>query len=131
MIRPVVHIMMNVVSLWCVFMSLLLSTSSSLCAAEGVGKTRLTFTDTPKGWDVKGVPGRSKARFTSGYADGTNVVLRMTSDDATATFKSGKLQIDLNKTPRMRWRWKALVLPEGADGRNETLDDQAVGHAHP
>ena len=121
------HITMNVASLWCIFISLLISITSSLSAAEVAGTPRLTFTDTPKGWDVKGVPGRSKALFTSGHADGTNFVLRMTSDDASATFKSGKLQIDLNKTPLMRWRWKALVLPEGADGRIETLDDQAVG----
>jgi len=88
---------------------------------------RISFEQMPSGWDVKGVPGRTKAVFSAGYADGTNLVLRMTSDNATATLKSGKLGVDLTKTPIMRWRWKAVTLPEGADGRNEKLDDQAIG----
>jgi len=88
---------------------------------------RQTFTTKPKNWEIQGKPGVSDAVFTSGYEDGTNRVLRMTSDKASATFKSGKLSVDLNKTPVMRWRWKAVRLPEGADGRKSGLDDQAIG----
>lgn len=96
-------------------------------AAEKSEPTRITFVKMPDDWDVRGVPGRAKAKFEAGYADETNVVLRMTSDNATATFKSGKLGVDLDKTPIMRWRWKVVALPPGADGRNEKLDDQAIG----
>jgi Protein of unknown function (DUF3047) len=95
--------------------------------AETITPVRLSFETMPSDWDVKGVPGRTKAVFTAGVEDGTNNVLRMTSDNATATLKSGKLGVDLNKTPIMRWRWKAVKLPEGADGSNEKLDDQAIG----
>lgn len=88
---------------------------------------RVAFEKMPQDWDVRGVPGRAKAVFEAGYADGTNVVLRMTSDNATATLKSGKLSVDLTKTPIMRWRWKVVTLPPGADGRSDKLDDQAIG----
>ncbi|MCE9614081.1 MAG: DUF3047 domain-containing protein [Lentisphaerae bacterium] len=88
---------------------------------------RLTFASMPADWDVRGVPGRPKAIFEAGYADGSNRVLRMTSDKATAAFKSGKLGVDLTRTPIMRWRWKAVTLPAGADGSREQLDDQAIG----
>lgn len=95
--------------------------------ADAVTPVRVSFEKMPSDWDVKGVPGRDKAVFTAGYEDGTNKVLRMTSDNATATLKSGKLGVDLNKTPIMRWRWKIVKLPDGADGSNEKLDDQAIG----
>lgn len=98
-----------------------------ILASSGQTTTRLTFATTPKGWDTQGVPGRAKAEFACGYEDGTNKVLRMTADKATATFKSGKLEVDLTKTPVMRWRWKAVTLPTGADGSNAKLDDQAIG----
>lgn len=88
---------------------------------------RLTFTSMPKDWDVRGVPGCPKAVFTADYADGSNHVLRMTSDRASATLKSGKLAVDLTQTPIMRWRWKAVRLPAGADGRSSKRDDQAIG----
>jgi len=100
---------------------------SNVIIAETIPPVRVSFETMPPDWDVKGVPGRTKAEFTAGHKDGTNQVLRMTSDNATATLKSGKLGVDLNKTPIMRWRWKAVKLPAGADGSNEKLDDQAIG----
>lgn len=94
--------------LWCA--GLLALAGAAAARAE---PTRLSFESMPKGWDVKGVPGRAKAIFEGGYADGTNLVLRMTSDKATAALKSGKLNADLARTPIMRWRWKAVQLPDG------------------
>lgn len=95
--------------------------------AEDAGGWRQTFATMPKDWEIQGKPGVDKARFEGGHADGTNRVLRMTSDKASATFKSGKLAVDLNRTPVMRWRWKAVKLPDGADGRKGERDDQAIG----
>lgn len=95
--------------------------------AEDADIWRQAFITMPKDWEIQGKPGVDKARFEAGYADSTNRVLRMTSDKASATFKSGKLAIDLTRTPVMRWRWKAVKLPEGADGRKGGRDDQAIG----
>ncbi len=95
--------------------------------ADGGAPWRQNFTNMPSGWSVEGKPMVSKAVFTAAYADGTNSVLRMTADKATATLKSDKVAVDLAKTPIMRWRWKAVTLPTGADGRKSATDDQAIG----
>ena len=88
---------------------------------------RITFATMPEKWDVRGVPGCPKAVFTAGEPAGSNRVLRMTSDKASATLKSGKLDVDLSQTPIMRWRWKSATLPTTADGRDPKRDDQAIG----
>jgi len=116
---------MNSIARLSLALGIVLTSMTSM--AEEPAAVRVSFEQKTKDWDVKGVPGKPKAVFEEGYADGTNQVLRMTSDKATATFKSGKLEVDLTKTPIMRWRWKMVTLPEGADGRNEKLDDQAIG----
>ncbi|MEI7437890.1 MAG: DUF3047 domain-containing protein [bacterium] len=96
-------------------------------ADDGGTAWRQNFTNMPPSWSVEGKPSVSKALFTAGYTDGTNCVLRMTADNASATLKSDKLSVDLTKTPIMRWRWKAVVLPTGGDGRKPETDDQAIG----
>ena len=35
-------------------------------------------------------------------------------------------EVDLNKTPILRWRWRVKNLPPGGDGRRPDKDDQAV-----
>lgn len=58
--------------------------------------------------------------------DGKNV-LKVSSDKSTGAFMYNLSGIvDLNKTPILRWRWKAQNLPPGADGRGRKKDDQAV-----
>lgn len=108
-----------------IFLALVLA--AGVAMADDAAAWRQTFSTTPKDWEIQGKPGVANAVFAGGYEDGTNRVLRMTSDKASATFKSGKLTIDLNKTPMMRWRWKAVKLPDGADGSKASLDDQAIG----
>ncbi len=34
--------------------------------------------------------------------------------------------VDLNKTPILRWRWRVKSLPPGGDGREARVDDQAI-----
>lgn len=96
-------------------------------SGQDAAAKRISFEKMPAKWDIRGVPGRDRAVFTASFEDGTNRVLRMTSDEATATLKSGSLGVDLNKYPVIRWRWKAVTLPPGADGRSDKLDDQAIG----
>ena len=58
--------------------------------------------------------------------DGKNA-LKVYSDKASGLFMYNLSGIvDLNKTPILRWRWKVLKLPPGADGRGQKKDDQAV-----
>lgn len=112
---------------WFICVSTVLLLSGAAAFGEEAAGWRISFATAPKDWETQGKPGVADAVFKSGYEDGTNRVLRMTSDKASATFKSGKLAVDLNKTPVMRWRWKAVTLPAGADGRKDELDDQAIG----
>ncbi|MFA6568991.1 MAG: DUF3047 domain-containing protein [Victivallales bacterium] len=82
----------------------------------------------PKGWDLKtkiGIPA-AEIYIAKEEKDNTSF-LRMESDRSSATIVRKLEKIDLRKTPILRWRWKANVLPEGADGRDEKKDDQAIG----
>lgn len=105
----------------CVLLYLLAGTGSA---------QRITFQSLPDGWSVRGKPFTQAAIFkiqddpeTPGHR-----WLSGTSDNASATLTSGgPLDIDLEKTPILRWRWRATVLPQGADGRDPKKDDQAIG----
>ncbi|MCK4983774.1 MAG: DUF3047 domain-containing protein [Victivallaceae bacterium] len=54
-------------------------------------------------------------------------VLKIFSDEATgALFCEPYKNVDLNRTPILRWRWQVNTFPEGGDGRKEHKDDQAI-----
>ncbi len=77
----------------------------------------------PVGWETEGVlPGvpASKAFVKDG-------VLRLESTRSSGGVLRIVEGVDLKKTPIMRWRWRAVTLPPGADGANPEKDDQAVG----
>ena len=57
--------------------------------------------------------------------DGTTV-LQIKCDKSTGGVIVAP-KVNLNKTPIMRWRWRLLSYPNGADGRNPKKDDQPVG----
>lgn len=58
-------------------------------------------------------------------SDGTTV-LQIKCDKSTGGVIVAP-KVNLNKTPIMRWRWRLLSYPNGADGRNPKKDDQPVG----
>ena len=91
---------------------------------------RITFQSLPDGWTVRGKPFTKAAVFEiqDDPAAPGHRWLSGTSDNASATLTSGgSLDIDLKKTPILRWRWRATVLPKGGDGRDPKKDDQAIG----
>jgi len=51
----------------------------------------------------------------------------MEADKASGNLITSVDGIDIAKSPLLRWRWRATVLPNGADGRVRALDDQAIG----
>lgn len=55
----------------------------------------------------------------------TGAVLTVSSVDATGALMC-QPKVDLNKYPVMRWKWRAITLPKGADGRDPRKDDQAI-----
>ena len=82
----------------------------------------------PEGWKLQGKPGTKPAVF-SIETDGEtgDAYLRMEADDASASLVTTVDGIDLDKTPVLRWRWRATTLPTGGDGRFKQKDDQAIG----
>ena len=51
----------------------------------------------------------------------------MEADSASASLITRIDDVDITKTPFLRWRWRAQSLPKGADGRVRAKDDQAIG----
>jgi hypothetical protein len=49
--------------------------------------------------------------------------LRSRGDSSTI---SREVTVNLRETPILEWRWKAVVLPAGADSRRKETDDQAL-----
>ena len=78
------------------------------------------------GWTYKGKFATDDAVFSIVKMDGVKV-LKMTSNNATGTVLYDIANIDLEKYPYMRWKWRVDVLPKGADGMNPDKDDQAIG----
>jgi hypothetical protein len=82
----------------------------------------------PKNWVVQGKPGVLPAFFSSMIDEGQNVTfLHMEADRGSASLITNAVGVDLSKKPILRWRWRVTTLPEGADGRARSTDDQAIG----
>ena len=82
----------------------------------------------PKGWILKAKPGTKPAIFSETKEAKTGEsFLRMKADHASASLITKPDSVDINKTPLLRWHWRAATLPEGADGRIKAKDDQAIG----
>ncbi len=82
----------------------------------------------PKNWVVQGKPGTLPAVFSTMIDSGKNIYfLHMEADRGSASIITNVTGVDLSRTPLIRWRWRATTLPEGADGRVRTKDDQAIG----
>ena len=82
----------------------------------------------PKKWVVRGKPGILPAVFSTMIDEGKNIsFLHMEADRGSASLITNATGVDLSKTPILRWRWRVMTLPTGADGRVRTKDDQAIG----
>jgi hypothetical protein len=96
---------------------------------EDFGKSETAgSSDLPPGWVVENKPGTALASFSVRNDPGTgDSFLRMEADKASASVITKLDGVDIKKTPYLRWRWRVKVLPEGADGRVRSRDDQAIG----
>ncbi len=72
----------------------------------------------PAGWKVEVREGKPNFRVAEG-------ALHLVSHrDAYGLRRD--LRVNLAEHPYLNWRWKALVLPKGGDGRKRATDDQAA-----
>ena len=81
----------------------------------------------PDGWKLVKKPGTKSAVFlVRRDLQGNTSFLHMESDKASASLLIDIDGFDLQKEPILRWRWRAGVLPDKADGRIKSKDDQAI-----
>ncbi len=77
-------------------------------------------------WSVK-TKFMTKAATFEIKTDGDESFLRMNSNNATASVVCNLKGFNPADAPRLRWCWRVIKLPDGADGRIEAKDDQAIG----
>ena len=81
----------------------------------------------PEGWSYRGKPGTPDVKYEIVEdKELKHKVLHITSDKASGVIMVEGSDIDLEKYPIMRWRWKAVKLPTGADATVKAKDDQGI-----
>lgn len=91
-------------------------------SADGWGRTAL-----PKDWRLVGKPGTRPAVFSvKADIDSGEHFLHVEAERATGNLMTRINDVDLKKTPVLRWRWRATALPKAADGRVKSRDDQVI-----
>ncbi|MDD6337503.1 MAG: DUF3047 domain-containing protein [Lentisphaeria bacterium] len=81
----------------------------------------------PEGWSYRGKPGTPDVKYEIVEdKELKHKVLHITSDKASGVIMIDCSDVDLDKYPVMRWRWKAVTLPTGADATVKSKDDQGI-----
>lgn len=81
----------------------------------------------PENWKYKGKPFTKDVTYALVKdPESGKQALKITSDKATGAILYDMDKIDLNKYPVIRWKWKAELLPAGADANVKAKDDQGI-----
>jgi len=90
-------------------------------AVEGTdGRTGL-----PAGWSVKSWQGETFFEVVRDDEAGGGLVLHLRSNGSSGALYRD-VSFDIKDFPILRWRWKSVKLPRGADVRVASRDDQAA-----
>ncbi len=90
-----------------------------------VSRPKKNFNELPKGWRLKVWQGKADIQLVQDEDEDAKV-LRMRSEKASF-YIYREMNMDVRKFPLLSWKWKITKLPEGADARKNTSDDQAAG----
>jgi len=80
----------------------------------------------PEGWLGGQNWGLPQYDMTIEENEGHRVLHLRSKIESSVISKDIKGKIPLKETPILEWRWKAVVLPKGADCRKKSADDQAA-----
>ncbi len=80
----------------------------------------------PAGWTKYATPGGRPAYDFTVVDDDGRRALRLRSHDDHSTIAK-QIDVDLEATPILEWRWKVVALPDGADVRSRATSD-LTGH---
>jgi hypothetical protein len=76
----------------------------------------------PAGWELKEWKGAAKFDVVDTEA-GKTIHLR-SSSTSSALYR--EIKFDIREYPYISWRWKVVTIPQGADVRKKSTDDQAA-----
>ncbi len=76
----------------------------------------------PAGWDLKEWKGQAQFDVVDTEA-GKTIHLR-SSSTSSALYR--EIEFDIREYPYISWRWKVTTVPQGADVRKKSTDDQAA-----
>jgi hypothetical protein len=112
----------------CCLAGLTLTAAIAIADSEfHAARWREDFRTQPSGWEIRRKPGADLATFHIEPAkDGHDGALVMVANNQSGMFATKLETVDLRRTPILRWRWRATVLPTGGDGRVHERDDQAI-----
>lgn len=102
------------------WLALLLAPPLDLLGTDGIA----AGAGLPPGWRVRAVRGHPAPSYSIDEVDGARV-LRIRGAGAAA-FAFRKLEEPLLAHGTLRWSWRVLTAPEGADLRERSLDDSAL-----
>ena len=89
--------------------------------------SKLDSDKVPEGWSYRGKPGTPDVKYEIVEdKELKHNVLHITADKASGVIMVDCSDVDLKKYPVMRWRWKAVTLPTGADATVKSKDDQGI-----
>lgn len=101
---------------------------SSIWKEDFTATTPKKGIDFPDNWTVRGKPGTKPAVFSVMKDDNDGLAyLHAEADNASATIITHAEGVDIRKASLLKWRWRIEELPAGADGRDRSKDDQAMG----
>ncbi len=82
--------------------------------------------EAPAGWELQESTGSiSEGDITVEDEEG-KAILHLKSRDSSYLIGRENLEIDLQKTPLLTWRWKVRTLPMGADARDTNAIDSGI-----
>ncbi len=81
----------------------------------------------PKNWEISGTKrGVNNSVYSVRKNKDGVPILYMSSDKGRGGLMHKIDSLDLNKFPVMKWKWLAIELPKGGDGRFDDKGDQAI-----
>jgi hypothetical protein len=98
--------------------------AADLVVVEDWTKLKLGAKGVPDGWTAGQTWGLPKHDFTVEENAGHRVLHLRSEGDSSMISK--EVKVNLKATPILEWRWKAVILPKGADSRSKHTDDQAA-----
>lgn len=106
----------------CIALALAFQAQTSPLAVIVLNTASATVGKPPADWSIKVNRGRPEVSVCS---EGEGSCVRLRSVKSSFALERG-IDVDVNQTPYLHWKWKVAQLPQGGDFRRSGTDDQAA-----